>query len=111
MHRGGRPQGSPPMTQGRMMALMDRVAVLAESTLFKAVPPAELEALASAATSRTVKKGNYIFRQGDVGNALYVVRRGQVKISRMGRGGEEAVFAVLMAGDSFGEIALLSGDL
>ena len=93
-----------------MMALMDPVAVLAESTLFKAVPPAELEALASAATSRTFKKGNYIFRQGDLGNALYVVRRGQVKISRMGRGGEEAVFAVLMAGDSFGEIALLSGD-
>jgi len=93
-----------------MMALMDPVAVLAESTLFKAVPPAELEALAPDATSRTFKKGNYIFRQGDVGNALYVVRRGQVKISRMGRGGEEAVFAVLMAGDSFGEIALLSGD-
>ncbi|TME50423.1 MAG: Crp/Fnr family transcriptional regulator [Chloroflexi bacterium] len=93
-----------------MMALMDPVAVLAESTLFRAVPPAELEALAPAATSRTFKKGNYIFRQGDLGNALYVVRRGQVKISRMGRGGEEAVFAVLMAGDSFGEIALLSGD-
>ncbi|TMC43064.1 MAG: Crp/Fnr family transcriptional regulator [Chloroflexi bacterium] len=89
-----------------MMALMDPVAVLAESTLFRAVPPAELEALAPAATSRTFKKGNYIFRQGDLGNALYVVRRGQVKISRMGRGGEEAVFAVLMAGDSF----LLSGD-
>ena len=50
-----------------MMALMDPVAVLAESTLFKAVPPAELEALASAATSRTFKKGNYIFRQGDLG--------------------------------------------
>ena len=93
-----------------MMALMDPVAVLAESILFKAVPPAALEALVPAATSRTFKKGNYIFRQGDVGNALYVVRRGQVKISRMGRGGEEAVFAILMAGDSFGEIALLSGD-
>jgi CRP/FNR family transcriptional regulator, cyclic AMP receptor protein len=89
---------------------MDPVAVLAESTLFKAMPRAELEALVPAATSRTFKKGNYIFRQGDVGNALYVIRRGQVKISRMGRGGEEAVFAVLMVGDSFGEIALLSGD-
>src|SRR2546430_11753987 len=89
MHRGGRPQGSPPMTQGRMMALMDPVAVLAESTLFRAVPPAELEALAPAATSRTFKKGNYIFRQGDLGNALYVVRRGPGKIFRVGRGGGE----------------------
>jgi CRP/FNR family transcriptional regulator/CRP/FNR family cyclic AMP-dependent transcriptional regulator len=39
-----------------------------------------------------------------------VIRRGQVKISRMGRGGDEAVFAILTRGDSFGEIALLSGD-
>src|SRR2546430_17532296 len=90
MHRGGRPQGSPPMTQGRMMALMDPVAVLAESTLFRAVPPAELEALAPAATSRTFKKGNYIFRQGDLGHALDVVRRGQGKTSRVGPGGGAA---------------------
>jgi CRP/FNR family transcriptional regulator, cyclic AMP receptor protein len=93
-----------------MMALMDPIAVLAESTLFKALPRADLEALVPAARSRTFKKGSYIFRQGDVGNALFVIRRGQVKISRMGRGGEEAVFAILTAGDSFGEIALLSGD-
>jgi CRP/FNR family transcriptional regulator, cyclic AMP receptor protein len=93
-----------------MMALMDPVAVLAESTLFRAVPRQDLETLVPAATSRTFKKGSYIFRQGDVGNALYVIQRGQVKISRMGRGGDEAIFAILTAGDSFGEIALLSGE-
>src|SRR6266550_987374 len=93
-----------------LMALMDPVAVLAGSTLFKAVPQADLEALVPAARSRTFKSSSYIFRQGDVGNALFVIRRGQVKISRMGRAGDEAVFAILTAGDSFGEIALLSGD-
>src|ERR1700694_6161497 len=93
-----------------MMALMDLVAVLADSSLFSGMARHDLEALAPAATSRTFRKGSYIFREGDVGNALYVIRRGQVKISRMGRGGEEAVYAILVAGDSFGEIALLSGD-
>jgi CRP/FNR family cyclic AMP-dependent transcriptional regulator len=93
-----------------MMAVMDPVAVLVDSTFFKGVRRPDLEALAPFAKSRTFQKGSYIFRQGDVGNALYVIRQGQVKISRMGRGGEEAVFAVLVAGDSFGEIALLSGD-
>jgi CRP/FNR family transcriptional regulator, cyclic AMP receptor protein len=93
-----------------MMALMDLVAVLAESSLFSGMPRQDLEALAPAARSRTFRKGSYIFREGDVGNALYVIQRGQVKISRMGRGGEEAVYAILVAGDSFGEIALLSGD-
>jgi len=93
-----------------MMAVMDLVAVLAESSLFSGMARHDLDALAPAATSRTFRKGSYIFREGDVGNALYVIRRGQVKISRMGRGGEEAVYAILVAGDSFGEIALLSGD-
>src|SRR3982074_1600987 len=93
-----------------MMALMDLVAVLADCALFSGMPRQDLEALAPAARSRTFKKGSYIFREGDVGNALYVIRRGQVKISRMGRGGAEAVYAILMPGDSFGEIALLSGD-
>jgi CRP/FNR family cyclic AMP-dependent transcriptional regulator len=93
-----------------MMAVMDLVAVLADSSLFSGLPRRDLEALAPAATSRTFRKDSYIFREGDVGNALYVIRRGQVKISRMGRGGEEAVYAILVAGDSFGEIALLSGD-
>jgi CRP/FNR family transcriptional regulator, cyclic AMP receptor protein len=93
-----------------MMALMDLVAVLAESSLFSGMPRRDLEALAPAARSRTFRKGSYIFREGDTGNALYVIQRGQVKISRMGRGGEEAVYAILVPGDSFGEIALLSGD-
>src|ERR1700694_2712580 len=72
-----------------MMALMDLVAVLADSSLFSGMPRQDLEALAPAATSRTFRKGSYIFREGDVGNALY---------------------AILVPGDSFGEIALLSGD-
>src|SRR3984893_4352739 len=93
-----------------MMTLMDLVAVLADSSLFSGMPRQDLEALAPAAMPRTCRKSSYIFREGDVGNALYVIRRGQVKISRMGRGGEEAVYAILVAGDSFGEIALLSGD-
>ena len=95
---------------GHMMALMDLVAVLAESTLFSGMPRQDLEALGPAARSKSFRKGSYIFREGDVGNALYVIRRGQIKISRMGRGGTEAVYAILVPGDSFGEIALLSGD-
>jgi len=93
-----------------MMALMDLVAVLAESALFSGMPRHDLETLAPAARSRTFRKGSYIFREGDAGNALYVIQRGQIKISRTGRGGEEAVYAILVPGDSFGEIALLSGD-
>ena len=47
-----------------------------------------------------------IFREGDAGDAIYVIARGRVRISRRISGGEEA-FAVLSAGEIFGEMAIL----
>ena len=50
--------------------------------------------------------GAVVFREGDEGDAIYVVARGRVRISRQISGGEEA-FAILGAGEIFGEMALL----
>lgn len=47
-----------------------------------------------------------IFREGDAGDAIYVIARGRVRISRQISGGEEA-FAFLDEGEIFGEMALL----
>jgi len=47
-----------------------------------------------------------VFREGDFGDAIYVVARGRVRISRQISGGEEA-FAILGPGEIFGEMALL----
>lgn len=47
-----------------------------------------------------------IFREGDAGDAIFVVARGRVRISRQISGGEEA-FAFLGPGEIFGEMALL----
>lgn len=47
-----------------------------------------------------------VFREGDAGDAIYVVARGRVRISRRISGGEEA-FAILGPGEIFGEMALL----
>ena len=47
-----------------------------------------------------------IFREGDAGEAIYVLARGRVRISRQISGGEEA-FAFLKPGEIFGEMALL----
>lgn len=47
-----------------------------------------------------------VFREGDAGEAIYVIARGRVRISRQISGGEEA-FAILSPGEIFGEMALL----
>ncbi len=89
---------------------MERVATLARTALFRGLPHQELEPLAPALKVRTFARGSTIFHEGDPGNVLYILQSGQVKISRMGRGGDEAVFAILLPGDIFGELALFDED-
>ncbi len=85
---------------------MDTLSILARTALFDGFAAAELEPLAAALKARTFARGSSIFHEGDPANALYIIRSGQVKISRMGQGGDEVVFAVLVPGESFGELAL-----
>jgi CRP-like cAMP-binding protein len=62
-------------------------------------------ALVQQLERREVGAGEVIFREGDVGDAFYLVGAGEVRIVR----GDEAV-ASLGAGSWFGEGALLSGE-
>jgi CRP/FNR family transcriptional regulator, cyclic AMP receptor protein len=87
-------------------ARMDSIPVLRKTTLFGGLPADELEALVPAFHLRSFARGSYVFHEGDSGNTFYVIHTGQVKIARLGRHGEEAVFAILLPGDTFGELAL-----
>jgi ATP-binding cassette subfamily B protein len=51
--------------------------------------------------------GDVIVRQGDVGDKLYIVNRGQVEVVRVGSSARERPLARLQEGDYFGEAALL----
>jgi CRP-like cAMP-binding protein len=58
--------------------------------------------------TRTIPRGQVIFREGDAGNTMFVIRTGRVRISKHVRGGEKT-FAVLGPGEFFGEMAILNG--
>ena len=49
-----------------------------------------------------------LFREGDAGSVMYVIRQGRVRISRLFDVGERSL-AVLGPGDFFGEMAILNG--
>ncbi len=88
------------------MPIMDPVALLSRTVLFQGIPAEALEPLAPAISERSYTAGSYIFHEGDPATVLYIIVRGQVKISRLGSGGTEAVFTVLLPGDSFGELTI-----
>lgn len=51
--------------------------------------------------------GDTVFRQGDLGDSVYVIKRGECEVLQE-KDGEENLLATLIAGDYFGEMALLS---
>jgi CRP-like cAMP-binding protein len=57
---------------------------------------------------RKLSPGDVLFREGDTGDMMYLIRQGKIKIVK-GRGEEEKVLAVLKEGDFFGEMAIIDG--
>jgi CPA1 family monovalent cation:H+ antiporter len=75
--------------------------------LFKGLPEDALDAIAWQAKIVTFLVDDTVIGQGDHGNALYVIVRGQVGVYRQDDNEEEEQIAVLERGDFFGETALL----
>ena len=85
----------------------DRIDQLARVELFSGLKPQGLELIAKVATEETHSVGTKIFQHGDVGDKLYLILDGKVRISREVPGMGEEALAVLGPGQVFGEMALL----
>ncbi|MBX5491989.1 MAG: ATP-binding cassette domain-containing protein [Chloroflexi bacterium] len=76
--------------------------------LFADLPPEALAAIAQRLVAERYAPGDVIIRQGDVGDKLYLIDRGQVEVTvQHGPAAPEQPLNTLHAGDYFGEIALL----
>lgn len=68
--------------------------------------PSEIEPLLPLFHEKKYKKGSTIFFEGDVGEELFIIQSGTVKIFRFD-GLKEFILAIFREGDYFGEMALL----
>jgi CRP/FNR family cyclic AMP-dependent transcriptional regulator len=57
---------------------------------------------------KSLKAGELLFRQGDPGDQMFLIRSGKIKITRSS-GDVEKTLAVLKEGDFFGEMAVIDG--
>lgn len=77
--------------------------------LFADLTEDELTYVGSLMIVRKFKKNNLIIFEDDVGNSLFVIRSGRVKISHISQDGAEAILAILGPGDFFGELSVIDG--
>ncbi len=81
---------------------------LEQSRLFKGAPAEAISMALEAATTRQFPAGGAIFREGDPGEAVYLITQGRVKIARANLEGRERIFTILTPPELIGEIALVS---
>jgi CRP-like cAMP-binding protein len=87
--------------------LSERIAQLGKVPLFSGLSPVALQLLARVASEESHALGTKIFQQGDLGDRMYIILSGKVRISREVSGIGEEALAVLGPGSVFGEMALL----
>jgi CRP/FNR family transcriptional regulator, cyclic AMP receptor protein len=74
--------------------------------IFKDLDDGELSRVAEVCHTQTFVSGEYIFREGEAGNRLYLIVDGDVRISRDVPGSGEEALAILKPGALFGEMSV-----
>ena len=83
------------------------MVTLEASKLFRHLPAGELKPLLASAQEIRFAAGREIFKEGDPGDGVYVVKSGLVVISALIGAGKRHSFSRVLPGDFFGEMAVL----
>ena len=84
----------------------DTTTLLKNVAIFKDLDESELAEISEVCREEKFVSGEYIFREGESGNRLYLIVEGEVRISRDVPGSGEEALAVLKPGALFGEMAV-----
>jgi CRP-like cAMP-binding protein len=85
----------------------DRLCLLAEVDIFADLTEAEMKAIAEAAPMRTYAPGEMLFTPHQRVEALFILKRGRVRIFRVSADGRALTTAIITPGTIFGEMVLL----
>jgi CRP/FNR family cyclic AMP-dependent transcriptional regulator len=84
--------------------------ILLQVPLFRALTPAELDAISARASTQAYPRGSTILRKGDPATGMIVILQGRVRIGLVSDEGKEVTLRVLGAGEVLGEISFLDGE-
>lgn len=87
------------------LLLFEKVLILKSLSLFNETPETILSELAPLLEEIEYEQGTPVFNEGDIGDSMYVIYKGEVKIHK-----GNSTLAILKEKEVFGELSLLDSE-
>lgn len=78
--------------------------------VFEEFSEEKIREIVRMAKKRTVSAGTLLFKQDEPGDSFYIINSGKVRVYKKDESGTELELSVMGPGESFGEMALLTGE-
>ncbi|MFS0863104.1 Crp/Fnr family transcriptional regulator [Fredinandcohnia sp. 179-A 10B2 NHS] len=75
--------------------------------IFQGLQQDEIQDLQKVTQIKEYQKGEWIFREGESSDTLYLISEGLIKITKVAEDGKEQIVRLLFPGDFFGQSAML----
>ncbi len=80
---------------------------LKKQVLFEDISDSELEKLSNIMKELSLKKDEFLFKEGDDTKGIYMIRSGKIEITKVTTDGWKQTIAVLSTGNFFGELSII----
>lgn len=77
----------------------------------KSLTKAELVRISACKTSKTIKKGELIFDEGEHVNGVYCIKEGVCKLTKLSANGKDQIVKLVVKGDLVGQRSLVSEEV
>jgi len=88
-------------------AKTDKIYYLTHMDLFRDLTGRELEELDRITTMSAVQKGKVFYRPGEMGEVLFLLKKGHVQLYRLSLDGKKLILDTLGPGSIFGEMSVV----
>jgi CRP/FNR family transcriptional regulator, cyclic AMP receptor protein len=91
----------------KRLAIGERTMALKAVPFFTQLNDRELDVVRSVATEKAYPKNAVVLTEGEMGDSLYMIQSGKVKVFIGDEDGREIILKILGAGDFFGEMSMI----
>ncbi len=84
--------------------------IVREFSSLKALNNDELVQLAKCKTTYTIKKGELIFKEGDIINGVFCIQSGVCKLSKLSSNGKDQIIKLVKPGELLGQREMISDE-